>query len=101
MRSILFFDLPTLTDSDRKNYRKFVTEIKKLGFYMIQESVYVKMSIDHQTMDSTIQRIKQLSPKHGSIMVLNVTEKQFSQLNIIIGENTTDIIETTERVVIL
>lgn len=101
MRSILFFDLPTITDSDRKHYRKFVTEIKKLGFYMIQESVYVKMSIDHQTMNSTIQRIKQFSPKRGSIMVLNVTEKQFSQLNIIIGENTTDIIETTERVVIL
>ncbi len=34
-------------------------------------------------------------------MVLNVTEKQFSQLNIIVGENTTDVVETTERLMIL
>lgn len=101
MRSLLFFDLPTLTDKDRRMYRKFVKELKKLGFYMLQESVYVKMSIDHQIMDSTIQKVKSISPSKGNVMILNVTEKQFSQLNIIIGESPNDIIETDERVVIL
>lgn len=101
MRSILFFDLPTLNDKDKRVYRRFIKELKKLGFYMLQESVYVKMSIDRQMMDSTIQKIKSFSPTKGSIMILNVTEKQFSQLNIIIGENQTDIIQTDERVVII
>jgi CRISPR-associated endoribonuclease cas2 len=101
MRSVLFFDLPTLNDKDKRVYRRFIKELKKLGFYMLQESVYVKMSIDRQMMDSTIQKIKSFSPTKGSIMILNVTEKQFSQLNIIIGENQTDIIQTDERVVII
>jgi len=101
MRSILFFDLPTLTDNDRRAYRKFVKEIKKMGFYMLQESVYIKMSIDAQLMNATIKKVKSVSPKNGSIMILNVTEKQFSQLNIIIGENVTDVINSDERVVIL
>ena len=101
MRSVLFFDLPTLTDKDRKSYRKFVRGIKKLGFYMLQESVYIKMSIDHQLMNSTIKKVKMISPNKGSIMILNVTEKQFSQLNIIVGENSTDVVDSNERVIIL
>lgn len=101
MRSILFFDLPTITDKDRTAYRKFVKEMKKIGFYMIQESVYVKMSIDHQQMQTTISKLKKITPNNGSIMVLNVTEKQFSQMEILLGENKTDIITTDERVVIL
>ncbi len=101
MRSVLFFDLPTLTDKDRKSYRKFVRGIKKLGFYMLQESVYIKMSIDHQLMNSTIKKVKMISPNKGSIMILNVTEKQFSQLNIIVGENSTDVVDSDERVIIL
>ena len=52
MRMILFFDLPTLTSKNRRDYRKFIKHIKKIGFYMIQESVYVKMSIDSQMVNS-------------------------------------------------
>ena len=101
MRSLLFFDLPTITDKDKKAYRKFVKEIKKIGFYMIQESVYVKLSIDRQVMESAINKVKKVSPPNGSIMILSVTEKQFSQMNIIIGDNLTDVIATDERVIVL
>ena len=68
---------------------------------MLQESVYIKMSIDHQLMNSTIKKVKMISPNKGSIMILNVTEKQFSQLNIIVGENSTDVVDSDERVIIL
>ncbi|MCM1350667.1 MAG: CRISPR-associated endonuclease Cas2 [Prevotella sp.] len=101
MRSILFFDLPTLTAIDQRNYRKFVKEIKKLGFYMIQESVYVKMSIDYQVMESMIKRVKSIVPSKGNIMVLSVTEKQFSQLKILVGDNKTDVVTTDERTLVL
>lgn len=101
MRSILFFDLPTLTAIDQRNYRKFVKEIKKLGFYMIQESVYVKMSIDYQVMESMIKRVKNIVPSKGNIMVLSVTEKQFSQLKILVGDNKTDVVTTDERTLVL
>lgn len=101
MRTLLFFDLPTLEQCDLKAYRKFIREIKKIGFYMLQESVYVKMSIDRQSQIATISKIKKLSPNKGDIMILTVTEKQFSQIQIIVGENKTDVITTDERLVIL
>lgn len=101
MRSILFFDLPTITTTDQKNYRKFVKEIKKMGFYMIQESVYVKMSIDYQVMESMIKKVKSVVPSKGSVMVLSVTEKQFSQLKILVGDSKTDVVTTDERTLVL
>ena len=101
MRTILFFDLPTLTLIGQRNYRKFVKGIKKLGFYMLQESIYVKMSIDSQLAESVINKVKLLSPSKGSIMVLTITEKQFSQIQFILGENVSNIISSDERIVVL
>ena len=40
MRIIVFFDLPTETALDRKNYTKFRKFLIKDGFIMLQYSVY-------------------------------------------------------------
>ena len=101
MRSILFFDLPTITLKDKKEYRCFVKEIKKMGFYMLQESVYVKMSIDRQAQLFLLQKVKKIAPKRGNIIVLTITEKQFSGMNVISGDFETDIISNDERIVFL
>lgn len=101
MRSILFFDLPTLTNSDKKEYRHFVKNIKELGFYMLQESVYVKMSIDSQAMESINNLVNGIAPKKGSVMIVNVTENQFSKMKIIIGENKTDVVVNDDRTIVL
>ena len=42
MRVIVFFDLPTLTLEDKKEYRNFRKFLLKRGFAMMQESVYSK-----------------------------------------------------------
>lgn len=99
MRTLLFFDLPMITSQDLKNYRAFIKNIKKLGFYMIQESVYVKMSLDHQSTNSTIQKIKSIIPLEGNIMVLNITEKQFSSMQVLVGDISTDVVTTDSRTV--
>ena len=39
MRMIVFFDLPTLTNEDKRNYRKFRKVLIKNGFIMLQEFV--------------------------------------------------------------
>lgn len=101
MRVMLFFDLSTLTSEDLKSYRNFMKNLKKEGFYMLQESVYVKMVLNQQIADSTINAVKSFSPKNGNIMVLVVTEKQFSSIITIIGENKTDVINDIDRIVIL
>ena len=54
MRMIVFFDLPTLTNEDKRNYRKFRKVLIKNGFIMLQESVYCKM-MTSPSMDSVVQ----------------------------------------------
>ena len=39
MRILVFFDLPTETAKDRKNYSQFRKFLIKEGFIMMQESV--------------------------------------------------------------
>lgn len=101
MRSILFFDLPSVTLKDKTHYRHFVKTIKKLGFYSIQESVYVKLSIDRQQMESIIDKVRDKVPPNGNIIVLNITEKQFSQIQILLGESKTKVISSTDRIIVL
>ncbi len=101
MRTILFFDLPTLTKKNLKDYRNFVKGLKLNGFYMLQESVYVKMSIDQQSLDSMLARIKSILPPAGSVIVFNITEKQFASMEIMLGDFETEVLNTTDRVVIL
>lgn len=101
MRTLLFFDLPTLTNKDKKNYRDFLKQIKKMGFYMIQESVYVKMSINQKASENTKNKINSILPDKGNIILLSITEKQFNSMDILIGNIDTDIITSNDRVVVL
>jgi CRISPR-associated protein Cas2 len=99
MRTLLFFDLPNITTTDRRNYRRFIKLLKLNGFYMIQESVYSKMCIDIQSVDATINKLKKSLPPDGNIFAINVTEKQFSQMVILLGESKSDVITSDERII--
>ena len=99
MRSILMFDLPTLTGKQRRDYRQFVKLIKKIGFIMFQESIYVKLSVNEANVKSSLEIIKKAVPKDGMISMMTVTEKQFSSMEMILGEFQTDTINTDERLI--
>ena len=99
MRTIVFFDLPTITSNDRRNYRKFVKLLKVNGFYMLQESVYCRMSIDQQMADTVVKRLEDSIPPEGNIMLLNVTEKQFSSMKLLLGECKSDVLSNDDRLI--
>ena len=99
MRTLLFFDLPSVTKGDKKNHSKFVKEIKKMGFIMMQESVYVKLSLNDVVALQTISRVEKILPPSGNVSTLTITEKQFSKINHMIGEFYTDILQNEERLV--
>lgn len=101
MRLVLFFDLPSVTTADQKAYRWFVKSLKKEGFIMLQESVYVKMAIDKQASDFTLIKLEKIVPAKGSIMTLVITEKQFSSMKILLGEAKSDVITSVSRIVYL
>lgn len=101
MRTLVFFDLPTETAEDRRNYRKFHKVLEKNGFIMLQESVYTRMLITPSAERSVVNTIRKNKPPAGLVQVLTVTEKQFSNMEYITGEYHSDIIDSDERVIIL
>ena len=101
MRLIVFFDLPTLTDKDRREYRRFRKLLITNGFVMMQESVYTRMVLNQNVEKSVLGILKKNKPDVGMVQAIAVTEKQFAHMENISGTFKTDIIDTDERVVIL
>lgn len=101
MRVIVFFDLPTLTVADRKNYRLFRKYLLKTGYIMLQFSVYSKLCINKATADLAIKDLRDHSPSEGLVQTLILTEKQYASIEYISGCFSSNIIDTIERVVVL
>lgn len=101
MRVIVFFDLPTETTQDRKNYRKFRRFLIKDGFMMLQESVYAKLALNSTQVAQIVNEVKNSQPEKGSVQILSVTEKQFSKMEIISGKCNSNVVDTDERLLIL
>ena len=101
MRTIIFFDLPNVYTIDKRNYNRFRKYLFKEGFIMLQESVYSKISLNNQQSDALIQRIKKNSPRKGVIQLLTITEKQYSNIQYILGNNENKVINSEDRLIVL
>lgn len=85
MRIILFFDLPMITEDDKRIYTRFRKELVRNGYMMLQFSVYSKICTNREAAVNNILKIKKNVPEKGSIRILLVTEKQYSKMEIILG----------------
>lgn len=101
MRTIVFFDLPNVYAKDRRNYLKFRKYLINEGFIMMQESVYSKITLNSQQSSLLIGRIRKNAPKKGLIQLLTITERQYANIEYVIGESNTKIINSEERLIIL
>lgn len=101
MRTIIFFDLPNIYAKDKKNYLRFRKFLLNEGFIMLQESVYSKIILNSQQASLLYNRIKKSAPNKGIIQMLTITERQYSQIEYIIGSSNSKIINDESRLVIL
>ncbi len=101
MRTIVFFDLPNVYSKDRRNYSKFRKFLLNEGFIMLQESVYSKLTLNSNQTKYLMDRVRKNSPDKGLIQMLTVTEKQYAQIEYIIGQPSSKIIDDEERLIIL
>ena len=101
MRTMVFFDLPNIYSKDKRNYLKFRKFLLNEGFIMMQESVYSKIVLNSQQSELMLNKIRRNSPPKGLIQVLTITEKQYSGIEYIIGEKTTKIIDSEDRLIVL
>lgn len=101
MRILVFFDLPVLSLEQRRDYRSFRKFLIKDGFIMLQESVYCKMVLNESAAKSVVEQVKKNRPEDGLVQLLTVTEKQFSKMEYIVGENKSEVLDSDQRLVIL
>ena len=97
MRIIVFFDLPTETLVDRRNYSRFRKLLLRAGFFMMQESVYSKLVLNSTVSESFKNLIRREKPPKGLVQMLTITEKQYASIENIVGEVVTNVINSTDR----
>ncbi len=101
MRLLVFFDLPTETSEEKREYRRFRKTLLKNGFIMLQESVYCRLFVTPSAEQTAKEIIRKNKPSAGIVQLLSVTEKQFSKMEFLVGEHHSELIDTDERLVIL
>lgn len=88
MRVIVMFDLPTATAEDKKNYMRFRKDLIKMGFDMLQYSVYTRITRNYDDARKYINKVRCILPPVGSVRVLQVTEKQYAGMLVMLGKKT-------------
>lgn len=102
MKIICMFDLPVETDDQRRAYRVFRKNLIKEGFIMVQFSVYARTCQNRDHASRIERRIQKFLPKEGNVRLLSVTEKQYSDMKLLVGSrNATEQAFKTERMLIL
>ncbi|PZX11792.1 CRISPR-associated protein Cas2 [Breznakibacter xylanolyticus] len=76
----VFFDLPTETKKDKKEYTRFRKLLQKDGFAMLQYSIYIRHCNSRENADVHIKRVKSFLAPKGEVIVLTLTDKQFGMM---------------------
>lgn len=90
MRILVFFDLPVVTQKEKKAAAKFRRFLLKDGYHMIQWSVYSRICNGIDSIATHQARLKQNLPVKGSVRSLTLTEKQYESIDVLLGEKTFD-----------
>ena len=101
MRVIVFFDLPTESLSDKREYRRFRKFLIKRGFLMMQESVYSKLAMNQTVANAVMEAIRANKPREGIVQMLCITEKQFLKMEYVVGEKTSAVLDSDQKVVVI
>ena len=78
MRIMVFFDLPTITAADRREYNRFRKYLINSGYIMIQESVYAKLVTNYTMVKLEMEKLIKNRACNGLIQALTLTEKQYA-----------------------
>lgn len=82
---LVFFDLPTATSKERKQYAEFRKKLVRDGFTMFQFSIYLRHCPSGENAEVHIRRVKASLPPAGSVGIICVTDRQFGQMEIFSG----------------
>ena len=81
MRVMVLFDLPTITEKNRAEYRK--------------------LALNGTVAELIRKKVRKNKPPEGLIEMLIITEKQFSGIEYISGEEQNCVIDGEERLIVI
>jgi len=84
---LAMFDLPVMSDRERKAASRFRHDLLDNGYLMIQFSVYARPCVSYEHMDSHIARIKGCIPEAGNVRLMFMTDEQWKRSHTVIGPN--------------
>lgn len=97
MRIIVMFDVNSTTKTDLRNYSKWHKFLVNSGFNMMTESVYSKLALNPSNAKAIKAEIRKNLPPAGTVQVVELTEKQFNNIEYFLGEPKNNVINTFER----
>lgn len=101
MRLFVIFDLPRYTSKQQKQANTFRKKLVDDGFLMLQESVYCKLALNDSVLQAVKHRVREMKPSEGDVMMFAVTEKQFEDIEFLLNLNASNVLDNTDRLVIL
>ena len=83
---LLMFDLPSLTSEDRREYNHFRKDLRKQGFLQLQESCYLKLVRNMDTVEQVMMNLKMILPADGMVSALPMNLSDFRGMRSLLGE---------------
>lgn len=100
MRLIVMYDLPVITEKDKKIYSKFRRFLLNDGYIMMQFSIYSRICKNHDDIYKHINRIRQNTPEKGNVRLLQVTENQYNSMLLLTGSKASDELISSESLIV-
>lgn len=85
MRLMVFFDLPVTTREAKRAYSQFRHFLLDDGYDMVQWSVYARVVNGQDAVEAHLKRLAANLPPEGSVRALQLTEKQFASMMVLVG----------------
>ncbi len=84
---MVMFDLPVMSDEERKTATRFRKQLLDDGYLMIQFSVYARPCVSYEAMDTHTRVLEKIVPAAGNVRVLFFTDVQWQRAYTVIGPN--------------
>ena len=97
----VFFDLPVKTREERRNANRFRRFLVNDGYDMMQLSVYTRVCRGQDAADKHLGRVEKNLPPRGSVRALQVTERQFARMKLLVGSQSRQEQTGTSQLVLL
>ncbi|HVB33324.1 MAG TPA: CRISPR-associated endonuclease Cas2 [Patescibacteria group bacterium] len=80
------FDLPVDKPELRREYSQFRHARLKVGFSMLQYSVYAHYVPSEEADEALRRNVHAALPSHGQVRLVSLTDRQFGKMEIYVGK---------------